>query len=129
MAARLDENSDGLTTRLLPRMTTRRWMIAVAIVGVGIGAGMLLVRSRRYAAVAAFHAQGEAECWRIIAADEGNRLDTAIWKDWLAYARRSRKLFLYHAALRRKYEWAARRPWLPVEPDPPEPERLFVDHR
>jgi hypothetical protein len=28
----------------------------------------------------------------------------------------------YHAALRKKYEWAARYPWLPVEPDPPEPE-------
>jgi hypothetical protein len=27
----------------------------------------------------------------------------------------------YHAALRRKYERAARYPWLPVEPDPPEP--------
>jgi hypothetical protein len=27
----------------------------------------------------------------------------------------------YHAAMQRKYEDAARRPWLPVEPDPPEP--------
>ena len=28
----------------------------------------------------------------------------------------------HHAALRSKYERAARYPWLPVEPDPPEPE-------
>lgn len=28
----------------------------------------------------------------------------------------------YHACLREKYERAARYPWLPVEPDPPEPE-------
>jgi hypothetical protein len=27
----------------------------------------------------------------------------------------------YHARMRRKYERAARYPWLPVEPDPPEP--------
>jgi hypothetical protein len=28
----------------------------------------------------------------------------------------------YHATMARKYERAARYPWLPVEPDPPEPE-------
>jgi hypothetical protein len=28
----------------------------------------------------------------------------------------------HFAALRRKYERAARHPWLPVEPDPPTPE-------
>ena len=28
----------------------------------------------------------------------------------------------HHASLARKYERAARYPWLPVEPDPPEPE-------
>ncbi len=28
----------------------------------------------------------------------------------------------YHAAMARKYEHAAGYPWLPVEPDPPEPE-------
>jgi len=33
-----------------------------------------------------------------------------------------RKLVPYYQSLRRKYERAARYPWLPVEPDPPEPE-------
>jgi hypothetical protein len=28
----------------------------------------------------------------------------------------------YHAALARKYRYAASHPWLPVEPDPPRPE-------
>jgi hypothetical protein len=28
----------------------------------------------------------------------------------------------HHAALARKYRYAASHPWLPVEPDPPEPE-------
>ncbi len=31
------------------------------------------------------------------------------------------KLVIYHFRLRRKYEWAASFPWLPVSPDPPEP--------
>ncbi len=31
------------------------------------------------------------------------------------------KLFRYHERLRKKYEEAARHPWLPVDPDPPEP--------
>jgi hypothetical protein len=109
-------------------MTTRRWMIVVAIVAVGVGAGMLIMRSRSYAALAALHAESENECRRIVEADEGNRLDAAIWKDWIAYARRSRRLLLHHAALRRKYELASRRPWLPVEPDPPAPDPLFVNH-
>jgi hypothetical protein len=28
----------------------------------------------------------------------------------------------YHSSLAWKYEWAGRHPWLPVWPDPPEPE-------
>lgn len=34
---------------------------------------------------------------------------------------RIRDLLAYHTSLRQKYERAARYPWLPVEPDPPEP--------
>jgi hypothetical protein len=37
-------------------------------------------------------------------------------------AARSRRLADHHAALKRKYERAARYPWLTIEPDPPEPE-------
>jgi hypothetical protein len=33
-----------------------------------------------------------------------------------------KRLADYHAKLRKKYERAARYPWLPVEPDPPEPQ-------
>jgi hypothetical protein len=105
----------------LPRMTTRRWLIAVAVVAVCLGSGILITRSRSYAALCAFHAEGEKECRRIVEAFEGRRLDAAVWKDWIAHARRARRLLPYHAALRRKYELASRRPWLPVEPDPPEP--------
>jgi hypothetical protein len=103
-------------------MTMRRWMVAVAIVAVGFGTWILLKRSRSYAALGAFHAESEKECRRIVEAYEGSRFDAAIWKDWIAHVRRSRRLLPYHAALRRKYELAARRPWLPVESDPPEPQ-------
>jgi hypothetical protein len=97
-------------------------MVAVEIVAVGFGTWMLIKKSRSYAALGAFHAQSEKECWRIVEAYEGSRLDAAIWEDFIAYVQRSRRLLPYHAALRRKYELASRHPWLPVEPDSPEPE-------
>jgi hypothetical protein len=106
----------------LPRMTTRRWMVVVVIVAVVLGAGMLIQRSRSYASLASVHAESEKECWRIVQAFEGSRFDPVIWREALVHVRRSRRLFPYHAALRRKYELASRRPWLPVEADPPEPE-------
>jgi hypothetical protein len=28
----------------------------------------------------------------------------------------------YHRSLMKKYKWASHHPWLPVAPDPPEPE-------
>jgi hypothetical protein len=37
-------------------------------------------------------------------------------------AERSRRRAAHHAALKHKYEHAARFPWRPIEPDPPEPE-------
>jgi hypothetical protein len=105
----------------LPRMTTRRWMIAVAIVAIGFGALILVHRSRSYAALAALHADAENECRRIVEAAEGFALDAPIWRGWVTNARRSRRLLPYHAALRRKYDLASRRPWFAVEPDPPQP--------
>ena len=41
--------------------------------------------------------------------------DIKCWR--MSQARR----IAYHESMRRKYEYAARDPWLPVEPDPPEP--------
>jgi hypothetical protein len=68
----------------LPRMTTRRWLVAVAIVAVGVGAWRLIMRSRSYAALAAFHADSEKECRRIAEAFEGGRFDADIWRDAIA---------------------------------------------
>ena len=36
---------------------------------------------------------------------------------------RYQRLVFYHGGVARKYWHAASYPWLPVEPDPPEPER------
>jgi hypothetical protein len=91
----------------LPRMTTRRWMIAVAILAVGLEATAALFR-RQHALRqrAAYHEKIEK-----LAAATQVRANAAI---------RDR-----HARLKEKYWRAARYPWLPVGPDPPEPEKPF----
>jgi hypothetical protein len=86
---------------LRPRFTVRRLMVAVAVVGVVLGIGSDLDRRRRrfldlrsyYREKAVIH----SECWTRIVS----------MRDYY---------------LSRKYERAARYPWLPVAPDPPEPE-------
>jgi hypothetical protein len=54
------------------------------------------------------------------------RIEWHLSADEIAKARcdreRARLRAIYHDALGRKYLWAARFPWLPVKPDPPEPE-------
>jgi hypothetical protein len=82
----------------LPRMTTRRWMVAVAVAAVLMGASHLAWLNWVYQVAALTHGVEEE------AAD----------------AAMNRKTAEYHAALRRKYEHAARYPWLPVKADPPE---------
>jgi hypothetical protein len=77
-----------------PRFTVRRLMVAVAIVALPIG---LWGRSMAFARIAREHAARE--------------------KDF-ADARASS----YHWNLAVKYERAAMYPWLPVAPDPPEPQ-------
>ena len=102
----------------LPRMKTRPWMIAVVVVVVVLGVGKLNQRSRSDASLAKFHAESEKECWRSLEASESMRFDHADRKEWTAY---TRGVLRYHARMARKYEHAARYPWLSVEPDPPKP--------
>jgi hypothetical protein len=87
----------------LPRMrlTVRVMMAAVAIAGLSLGIGSAMQRR-----VALFRQKAAQEAFL------------------LGSQRRplpERKV-PHHEALRRKYERAAGYPWLPVEPDPPEPE-------
>ena len=84
----------------LPRMTTRRWMVAVAVVRLLLGT------------------------YRILRSIEDFRMDCAVQMlihDLGPDFRNLRKA-AYHAAMFRKWERACNYPWLPVEPDPPEPD-------
>jgi hypothetical protein len=132
----------------LPRMTTRRWMVIVVIVGVVMGAivgGVRLKRRHSYfLARVQSHAEREDDCRerkRLFDALEWNSAAEIEWKTKdkqggspeVARAKRTRALvhdhkeratrgIAYHAAMAQKYRYAARYPWFPVEPDPPEPE-------
>jgi hypothetical protein len=113
----------------LPRMTTRRWMALVAVVGV-ILTGIHLRRLRsEYLVLSAYCAAKEeisrahagwnhASIHRLaISANSGEQLRVAR-KSWATEERRVE----YFAGLKAKYARAAERPWLPVPPDPPEPQ-------
>jgi hypothetical protein len=111
----------------LPRMTTRRWMTAVAVVALLMGAGLGVGRrSWRFARLSAHHTNAALEHF-------GTQMALGGWPPQLqdlSFAElarvqilcRARALVNYHSGLTQKYERAARYPWLPVEPDLPEPE-------
>ena len=92
----------------LPRMTTRRWMVVVAVLSVGLATVAhhrgLVLRQR-----AAYHEKIE----RLVT-------DTSAAQVPVNAAIRDR-----HARLKEKYWRAARYPWLPVGADPPEPAKPF----
>ena len=111
----------------VPRMTTRRWMIAVAVVGLVIGGGVWLKQRRDYflslaqshqKEVASSTARGEALKSRL-GCTSGMTIEEImhLHGDYDRMMDRAD----HHASLARKYERAARYPWLLVEPDPPEP--------
>ena len=112
----------------LPRMTMRRWMMAVAAIGLMIGGGVVLKQRRDYflslaqshqKEVASSTARGNALKSRF-GGTAGMTVEeiTRLHDDYERMMDRAD----HHASLARKYEEAARYPWLPVEPDPPEPE-------
>ena len=81
-----------------PRFTVRRMMVAVAIGGVVSG---VLTRAARFQQLSDYHRS------RIILISPP---DPRVYRT------------LYHMELANKYYYAARHPWLPVTPDPPEPQ-------
>ena len=125
----------------LPRMTTRRWMIAVAVVG------LLLAAPREFARLKRLSRQYEERAINAARRMSHSRM-SASWSDerWVAECRAieeteskwntgipmsigrplrpdlARARITFWEPIRLKYERAARYPWLPVEPDPPEPE-------
>lgn len=127
----------------LSRMTTRRWMIAVAVAGLvmgGIISGVRLTRRRdfflsrmRYhAAFERWHVQQEPlarhllrEIEQSIEKARHSRSEEP-YRTLLEHDRRIVtgliRTLAYHTAMTRKYRHAARYPWLLVEPDQPPPE-------
>jgi hypothetical protein len=94
----------------LPRLrfTVRRLLLVVAVAACG-GWGVKLWRlSREYAEIAKMHREWEPT-FRWLP-------DKSLWLAEYSISREH-----YHDPIARKYERAARYPWLHVEPDPPEP--------
>jgi hypothetical protein len=91
----------GPTAMKRPRFTVRRLMVAVAVAGLLIAGWIEGERRRvRFLAIADDHSWGADSAIGVI----------------------SREKMAWHETMEGKYERAARYPWLPVPPDPPEPE-------
>jgi hypothetical protein len=99
----------------MPRFTVRRLMIAVAIIGLALALAVMLKRSGEFRALAEKQAYYEAGSLAYADDARGEGGDPQ-------RVARGEQMAAYHRALKAKYERAARYPWLPVEPDPPEPE-------
>lgn len=108
----------------LPRMTTRRWMIVVATLAVGLSTARAFERlgalRSEYEVRAAIHAWFE-EIYAHAEKYDGLSFGCHATGPFRANPSLDPKLAGYHAGLKGKYTRAARRPWLPVPPDPPEP--------
>ena len=104
----------------LPRMTTRRWMLAILALSIPISATRTWINLKDRSERAQYHRRaitaglggGCNDCFRSLPRDPVF-LVIFYWK--------SEPKKLWHARMARKYELAALRPWLPVGPDTPSP--------
>jgi hypothetical protein len=111
-----------------PRMTTRRWMVLVAIVGVVLTGLRLWQLRREYLLLSRLceakeeasraHAEWGQMAARRLArgARAGDQLQATLRSQDIEQRRAE-----FFADLKVKYTRAAERPWIPVPPDPPEP--------
>jgi len=87
-------------------------MFVVAAIAVTLGVGFELVRRReRFLELSLEHAGFAGIEGTLVITDEGP-----------AYVGIKTEKGRWHEAMRRKYDYYGRHPWLPVPPDPPEPE-------
>lgn len=103
----------------LPRFTVRGLMIAGAVAGVVMAARELSGRRAGYLMRAGEHS---SQAWHLREAARNTAWYGHGLTDLRHYRERSERAATWHDSLRSKYERAARSPWLPVGPDPPEPE-------
>jgi hypothetical protein len=100
-------------------MTTRRWIATVAILGCCLGLDVIRRRKAEYSSRADFHAtQYRERLGRLFSGLYGMHMGKA----WTLPGPAEAALIRYHSEMATKYAHAARRPWLAIEPDPPEPE-------
>jgi hypothetical protein len=100
-----------------PRFTVRRLMVAVAVVGMVLGSGVEVVRRwLLFRERAAQHAQ------LVMRGMCNNPMTGTTVPDFTPAEIEALRQSEYHRRLYLKYRDAASYPWLPVAPDPPEPE-------
>ncbi len=113
----------------LPRMTTRRWMAAIAalacLLGGAIEGPRLWIRRGEFLGLAEKYGYWEARYEWLLEV----RQDLSHYATWQPRGpepsperlARMKELASYYSSMRAKYEHAARFPWLPVAPDPARP--------
>ena len=95
-----------------PRFRTRTLMVAVAVVAVLLGAGVKLRRRREHFAAMADTHEAMTHAGGSVFGGPEERERAWAWFD---------KRYEFDKAMAEKYRRAARYPFLPVPPDPPEP--------
>jgi hypothetical protein len=99
----------------MPRLSIRILMALVMIAGLILAVAVMLKRSSDFRVLA--QEQEEAELTSMGYADDARGEGGDPQR-----VARGEQMAAFHRRLRIKYERAARYPWLPVDPDPPEPE-------
>jgi hypothetical protein len=133
-----NRHEDGAMRPPRVQFKMRGMLAAVASLALLMGGLRLLWLSSVYRKAAAAHVAHErlARILQKIVEDEGKderdlkiafgvRIEPeseAVKAKRVADARLNQRTAEYHAALGRKYEIAASRPWIPIAPDPPPPE-------
>jgi FtsZ-interacting cell division protein ZipA len=105
--------------RFRPRFTVRRLMVAVAIVALVLCGWETWRKRSSYLELADQQSALKDHCRLMLEHVEFLAERRFADKSEVALSRRRMD---YHRDLAEKYERAARYPWLPVAPDPPEPE-------
>jgi hypothetical protein len=116
----------------LPRMTTRRLMVAIAVVALLMGAAMTWRKHLEYARLASYYGQQLRmleNTWGAVPELFGGTSTIMLEMSPITPGRQplppvaydTKEVIDYHRLLWRKYTQAARRPWLPIKPDPPYP--------
>jgi hypothetical protein len=93
-------------------------MVAAAVVALLC---LLEHRRRSFESLAAYH-QSKLERFLIYQSHDELTVIRLFHRDLKPLTTDEAKVATWHEAMARKYREAARYPWLPIEPDPPEPE-------